>query len=256
MDVSDMRVDPATGVAASCGEPVTLATEEPEAVQHLRQAVASGKEWGLALLEAVGMWTLPEEEYQGRHYRYLVHGEAFDWLLLAERLCLSLDGLVPSEEKEQLLFQGRLPDAVTQADFRDLVGLTKHRAYMNYWYGVVVEEALQLAVEEEVRKQHRAKGFSDNEDLVEEAFSRIYEETRTNLLREFVKQQGRPARKSLSLTEMKEFTYWLFKRRITIWDPARVASDTRKGLNRLHRLRAGDPLSTSSPPSTVDGQIA
>ena len=256
MDEPGMRVDPAAEVADAWAEPVSLSTEEPEAVQHLRQAVASGKEWGLALLEAVGLWTLPEEEYEGRHYCYLVHGEAFDWLLLAERLCLSLDGLVPSEEKEQLLFEGRLPDAVTAADFRDLVGTNKHRAYMNYWYGVVVEEALQLAVEEEVRKQHRAKGFSDNEDLVEDAFSRIYEETRTNLLREFVKQQGRSGRKSLSLTEMKEFTYWLFKRRLTIWDPARVASDTRKGLNRLHRLRAGDPLSSSPPPSAVDGQIA
>ena len=218
------------------------AVEEAEAVRHMKEAVRFGKDWHLALLEALGMWTLPEEEYQGRHYRYMVEGEAFDWLLLAERLCCDLDGMVPIEEKEQLLFLGRLPDDISAGHFREMIGTSKHRGFLNYWYGVVVEEALQLAVEEQVRKQHRARGFSDSEDLVEQAFVRLYEDTRTNLLNEFLKEKGEPGRKSLSLTEMKEFTYRLFKRRLKIWDPARVASDTRKGLEKLHSLRATDTI--------------
>ena len=40
----------------------------------------------------------------------------------------------------------------------------------------------------------------------------------------------------MSLTDLKEFTYWLFKMRLTKWDPARVASDTRKGINTLRYL--------------------
>ena len=208
-----------------------LVQKEPEAVRHLKRAVQSGKEWHLALLEAIGMWTIPEEEIHGRHYIYLVKGEAFDWLILAERLCGELDGLVPVEEKERMLFQGRLPGSVTTAEFQELIGL-------NYWYGVVVEEALQLSVEEEVRKQHLARGFSDSEDLVEEAFMRIYNDTRSNLAKEFLRSKGDPRRKTLSLTETKEFTYQLFKRRLKLWDPARVASDTRKGLEKLDKLRA------------------
>ena len=39
------------------------------------------------------------EEYQGRTYQYLIQGEAFDWLVLAERLCCELDGVIPAEEK-------------------------------------------------------------------------------------------------------------------------------------------------------------
>ena len=39
----------------------------------------------------------------------------------------------------------------------------------------------------------------------------------------------------MSLTEKKEFTYWLFKRRIQQIEKARVASDTRKGLEWLSR---------------------
>jgi hypothetical protein len=41
---------------------------------------------------------------------------------------------------------------------------------------------------------------------------------------------------------MKEFTYSLFKRRVNMWDPARVASDTRKGLEKLESLRSGARL--------------
>ena len=220
--------------------PMELAKGDLEAIRHLKDAVRSGTDWHKALLEAMGMWTVPEEELRGRLYRYMVSGEAFDWLLLAERLCGELDGIVPAEEKERLLFRGRLPDEISDQDFREILGLTKHRAFLNYWYGVVVEEALQLAVEEEVRKQHRAKGFSDSEDLVEEAFLRIYEGTRTDLLHEFLKDTGHSSRQPISLTELKEFTYWLFGRRLKMWDPARVASDTRKGLQKLDSLRGPD----------------
>jgi len=219
---------------------VELALSEPEAVIHLKDAIRSGKEWHLALLEAVGIWTLTEEHYGDRHYQYVIHGEAFDWVLLAERLCCELDGLVPVEEKERLLFHGVLPGDMDQKQFRDLIGANKHGAYLNYWYGVVVEEALQLAVEEEVRKQHRARSMPDSEELVEEAFVRLYQDTRTNLAQEYLRAIGAAGRKSMTLTQLTEFTYRLFKRRVNLWDPARVASDTRKGLNRLRRLQAGD----------------
>ncbi|MCE2463273.1 MAG: hypothetical protein J4F46_05075 [Dehalococcoidia bacterium] len=222
-----------------------LVQKEPEAVCHLKRAVQSGREWHLALLEAISMWTIPEEEVHGRHYIYLVKGEAFDWLILAERLCTELDDLVPMEEKERLLFQGRLPGSITTAEFQELIGHNKHRAFLNYWYGVVVEEALQLSVEEEVRKQHLSRGFADSEDLMEEAFMRIYNDTRSNLAKEFLKSKSDPRRRTLTLTEMKEFTYQLFKRRLKLWDPARVASDTRKGLERLDKLRACDTSVTT-----------
>jgi hypothetical protein len=60
------------------------------AIQHLQESVAKGKHWYLALLEAVKLWKSTEETYKRRHYSYLIDGEAFDWLLLAERLCLEI----------------------------------------------------------------------------------------------------------------------------------------------------------------------
>jgi len=211
----------------------------PEAVLHLKSAVQSGSHWQQALLEAIGLWTLPDEEYRGRTYHYMIQGEAFDWLVLAERLCAELDGFIPAEEKERLLFHGKMPEPVEPEAFRDLLGTSKYRGYLNYCYGVVVEEALQLGVEEDVRKRHKARGYSDSEDMVEEAFTHLYGETRTGLLDEFRRKEHLHRGKNLTLDNLKQFTYWLFKRRVEMWDPARVASDTRKGLRRLRQLEQG-----------------
>ena len=239
-----------------------LAEPAPEAVLHLRSAVSAGAPWYQALLEAVALWTLPQEVYRGRSYQYLIRGEALDWLLLAERLCTELDGLISDEDREALLFNGRLPEEVSQAVFRDLIGATKHRAYLNYWYGVVIEEALQLASEEEVRKRHRARCYPDSEELVEEAFAQLYGKTRRDLLAEFCLEVRDPPRQpsgndystelDFSLTEVKEFTYWLFKRRVNLWDPARVASDTRKGIRRLDQLEQGECAGCGFIPETSD----
>ena len=225
-------------------EETALTHRVPEALLHLRTALAAGAPWHRALLEAMGRWTMPEETFDGRRYRYLLLGEAFDWLLLAERLCADVDGVIPAEEKEQMLFNGQIPDAVDEDQFRDYLGPSKYRAYMNFHYGVVLEEALQLASEEEVRKRHLARSYPDTEELTEEAFNRLYGKPRSELLKTFQKETKKDRRRNLTLSDLKEFTYWLHKLRIKLWDPARVASDTRKAIRRLDLLeqhREGHP---------------
>ena len=220
------------------GDPTNgLAQRPPEALRHLKQRLMEGLPWYQALLEAMGLWTWPREIYQERTYQYLIGGEAFDWLMLAERLCPELESVISNGEKERLLFHGRLPDAVTLEIFRDSLGVNKYRGYLNYWYGVVVEEALQLAVEEEVRKRQIARCYPDNEDLVEDAFNHLYSASRTEMLEEFRRHAKISMRRALSLTDIKEFTYWLHKQRLSMWDPARVASDTTKGTRCLALLQ-------------------
>ena len=216
-----------------------LNVESVAAIRHLREQVANGKEWGLALLEAAGMWTQAVEERDGRIYVYLVGEEAFDWLLLAERLCSELADMVPLGDQEDLLFHGKLPQDPADGELEELLGFTKFRAYTNYWYGVVVEEALQLAVEREVQKENRSRGRGATQEPQTEdtAWMRLYKDTEANLLATFRQEKGYLAGDSISLTEKKEFTYWLFKRRVGAWDPARVASDTRKALDCLHLIR-------------------
>ena len=207
-----------------------------QVIGMLRGQLAIGLPWQHALLEAMGRWIPAEEWYRERRYKYMVGGEAFDWLLLAERLCSEAGEFIPQREMERLLFHGIWPEPLVEDELRDLLGVSKHRAYLNYHYGVVLEEALQLAAEENVRKRHLARGFSDSEELVEEAFRHLYTQTRTELLAKFRTEAQLGKRQGLNLSDLKEFTYWLHKRRVNYWDPARVAYDTRLAILRLESL--------------------
>lgn len=211
---------------------------EPEAIQKLKQAIASGQHWYIALLEAIGLWTLAEETCNGRRLRYLIANEAFDWLLLVERLCQEVGDLIPEEEMQALLFRGKPPLELSQKEFKALIGSSKYRAYLNYFYGVLVEEALIHAVQAEVRKERQSMGGM-SDDPQDEAFMRLYNAPRAELWEEFKKQKKLARRKTVGLQELKEFTYWLFQRRVGLWDKARVASDTKKGLDYLRRMGSG-----------------
>ena len=221
-------------------EEVHTPASPEQIIARMREEIVSGAPWYPALLRAIGLWRLPVERVGERHYTYLVGGEAFDWLLLAERLTDEVADLVPASERECLLFSGR-PAASDEADsdqFRRLIGPAKYRAHLNYLYGVVVEEALQLSIEEELHKEIRCRVWGSDRRADETAFQRIYGRSKDELLRAFRTERGQVHTTVISLTELREFTYWLFKLRIRTVDPARVASDTRRGLAQLSRLES------------------
>lgn len=256
-----------------------LPGEARRIIAELKRTVVSGEtHWFFALMQAVREWPLPQETIGERTYRYLVGGEAFDWLLLAERLCDEIEDLIPDEEREALLFYGRLPEEVDENDVERLLG-AKHRAHLNFVYGVRVEEALQLAIGNEVHKERFASRVWEKNGLTDdEAFQRLYGATRGELFVEYHSSaQSTPAKErskktsrtagqgeraepapnvgkgraehnghdsenpgatehDVSLADLTEFTYWLFRRRVSGSEPARVASDTRKGVAMLQRL--------------------
>ncbi|MCJ7829034.1 MAG: hypothetical protein MUP81_04760, partial [Dehalococcoidia bacterium] len=116
-----------------------------------------------------------------------------------------------------------------------LVGPAKYRAYLNYLYGVLVEENLISAVVDEIRKERLASGPNKQEDILDKAYRRVYGASQQSLLDRFRKEKRYPKRKSTNLGELKEFTYWLFKYRIKKSDKSRVASDTKKALIKMQR---------------------
>ncbi len=210
-------------------------TRNTEVIRYLKQAITSGKHWYIALLEAIGLWTMAEENHNGRSYQYLIAGEAFDWLLLAERLCETVNGLLPEGEKIALLFYDKPPLNLTTEKFKELIGSSKYQQYLNYFYGITVEEALILAVQEEVRKERRTLGYGNEYGVINEVYRRIYGATKAILLKRFRREKDYPHLRSISLTELKEFTYWLFKYRLEHCDKAKMASDTKKALECLRR---------------------
>lgn len=207
---------------------------DAKAIAHLKQAVASGTHWYLALMQAVKFWKSAEEDHKERHYTYLIGGEAFDWLTLAERLCREIDESIPQNEKINLLFFDHPPLEISNEKFKQLIGPSKYRAYLNFLYGVLVEEALLSAVVEETRKERTALGLGKYDETLDKAYRRIYGANQLALLDEFRQEKKYPKRKSISLTERKEFTYWLFKYRLKVCDKSRVASDTKKALVKMH----------------------
>ena len=83
------------------------AVEEPRVVEAgalapadgaeaFRAALRAGEPWYQALLEVIGRWVAAEETVDGVHYRYLIAGEAFDWLRLAQRLLEAAGDAVPA----------------------------------------------------------------------------------------------------------------------------------------------------------------
>jgi len=210
----------------------------PAPLARFRKRVERGDDWFKALLDAIASWEAPQETLNGRCYQYLIAGEAFDWLLLAERLCLDLDGAIPAEERDALLFHGRTPRSLDDTEFKRAIGEAKHKAHLNFIYGVAVEEALQLVIEEEVLKEHRSLAWTRGENVEHQVFERIYGRGRDDLLAAYQEQLSLPAGDELSYSQWQAFTYWLFKYRISQNDPARVASDTRKALVQLSELEA------------------
>jgi hypothetical protein len=207
-----------------------------EVVLRMRNAVLAGDHWFEALLDAVARWRTPAEQIGTREFTYLIGGEAFDWLLLAERLLDEMPDLVPASERDALLWENRWPLDIDDHEFAARLGKAKHSAHLNYLYGVLVEEALQLSVEEEIHKEGRSRAWGADLRVDETMFQRVYGHTREDLFALHYQETGTLLRHDVSYADWKAFTYWLFKFRLKRQDKARVASDTRKGLAQLTRM--------------------
>jgi glycosyltransferase involved in cell wall biosynthesis len=210
------------------------AAGDAEAIRYLKEAIASGKNWYLSLLGAIGLWSSAAEEYHDRSYVYLIDGEAFDWLLLAERLCETVEELLPEGEMGALLFHGVPPSVLDAGEIKELIGEQKYGQYLNYFYGVTVEEALVLAVQEAIDKEKWVQGLG-KATPTDEAYYRIYDMEKDELLKQFRQEKHHAQLQSTTLDEMKEFTYWLFKYRLKRCEKARIASDTKKALDYLKK---------------------
>jgi hypothetical protein len=232
-----------------------------EAISYLRETVAAGDHWYVALLKTMSRWTLAEEVIKGRQYRYLVGGEAFDWLLLAERLLESSGIECDEAERDALIFNGHPPLEIEDDEFQMLIGTPKYQAYLNFLYGVVVEEALQYAVEEEMAKEQHAHVWSAAHVDRAGAFVRIYGRPLHEMREEFQRERGLEVTDKVGYEDFKEFTYWLFKFRVRNGEGARVASDTRKGLVALSQLEAAhrkrtDTANQAQEVTTVEADLA
>ena len=208
-----------------------------EAILRMRQSVIHGQHWFEALLEAVGRWRVPDETIGERTYRYLVLGEAFDWLLLAERLLDEMPDLVPPRESAALLFHNRWPIELDDADFAERLGPAQAQRSPE----LPVRRTRRRGASAEHRRKRstrkiRNRPWGQDTRVDETMFERVYGRTRDELFEQFYVETGEKLRQNIALADWTAFRYWLFKQRLRRQDKARVASDTRKGLAQLTRM--------------------
>ncbi len=204
-------------------------------IENLRERIRSGEDWYESLLRAVRVWPLVEEELDEERYVYLIGGEALDLLRLCERLYVGIADLVPQEEVMPLIAHDRPPGERSGVDLKALIGQEKYRAYLSFIYGVIVEEMVVHAVIQELRKRRRTSGLTRYDIDLDDAYRYLYGSTKGELVQSFKHEKGLSRRRSLTLTEVKELTYWLFRMRLRNSDKSRVASDTKRALTVLHR---------------------
>ncbi len=243
---------------SSTGEPldsvVIPADATPVAAADPFEVFASelgcGAEWYLAALRAAREWRTESETLRGRRVSYLVGGEALDLLLVIERLAAEQRSRIDRHELRGLIFGGEPPMFVPEATFATALGPVRYKAYLNFFYGVTVEEALLSAAELEVSKSHALDALGSRDP-----YERIYAASRDELLVAFGEQRGSPVRERLAWPDAKEFTYWLFRYRLRTQPPPRMASDTKKALDLLRELRGLAPGASPDPlrPDASDG---
>ena len=197
-----------------------------------------GQPWYPALLEVVARWAAAEEELNGVRQRYLIGGEAFDWLLLAQRLLAEVEEQIPTGELERLLIFGLPPDGSTEEDFARAIGGPKHRAHLNFQYGVTVEELLLLSAELELQKAGRLAGAGQPQPDVL-AYERVYGKSLEELQLLYATETDTRLAARMRQTELQAFTYWCSKYRLRHSEPARVASDTKKAIALMSRMEGG-----------------
>ena len=255
-----------------------LPAEARRIIGELKRTVAAGEtHWFLALMQAVREWPLPQEKIGERTYRYLVGGEAFDWLLLAERLCDEIEDLIPDDEREALLvlrpFAGRSRRERRRAPARRqasrapqlrlrrargrgaAAGCRRTRCTRNASPPASGRRTGSLTTKPfSVCTTRRVPSCSQS---TSQALTTSPKTRSKNVskCRPGLRAPARSAEKGraehnghdsdpgatehdISLADLTEFTYWLFRRRVSGSEPARVASDTRKGVAALQRLEA------------------
>jgi hypothetical protein len=229
-------IPPAETTALDAG-PAPRAPEELLATLESRLA-ENPSEWQEAVLETIGQWPLSSETVNGEQFNYLIGGEAFDWRLLARRILENLENGPRADEWRPWLDTPDLFAGFGEPEFMRMLGVDKFRASLSYFYGVTVEQGLIVATREEITKRRVASGRAPTDDRCEEADERLYGDDSRSLWHDYLRETNRDQRdrEQRSLGQDDAFVYWLFKRRMERSDPARVASDTRKGLAQLERM--------------------
>ena len=217
---------------------VDLPQKEQEILRLLKMNLKNGEDARKSLFSASAKWSLSEEVINDAHHCYILAGEAFDLVSLMNRLAGECEDVIPREDLADALFVDEYALIMLNETLRTALGSVKYNQYLNYFYGIILEEILIFATEDEVQKMYTSNGFRNVAKETDIAFSRLYGANERTLLDRYCAELGQgPIKGYMTVIQKQEFTYWLFKLRMRSAEPAKAASDVSKALTYMKVAR-------------------
>jgi len=180
---------------------------------------------------------LKEIPYQ-KINKSFISGEAFNLKLSLKLYYSEFKNL---DEIDDYLF---IPYDFNQKErdiIKRLMGAKLYSAHLNYFYGIVVENAIREILRLEIEKKRSYHNYDNDSEINDKVFDLIYGKKNKDLWAEFCTYERLGSKsyyvpnKIYSL-EYDSFTYWLSKKRIKSCAPELNASLISRGLNYLKRI--------------------
>ena len=189
------------------------------------------KNYQINILSMIRLWKINKKS----HYDYLVGNEALNWKRLAVQILNNI------KIKENLLIEiyqwlsiPEIYSGLSEFQFRQLIGFEKYTSYLSYFYGVLIERSILCYVERENYKKRISNGKS-TVNVLNVSYEHIYGFSFLTLHEEYCKKSTILNKKHYEYDD-ENFTYYCFKKRIKDSEPAKLASDTKKGTIFLQEL--------------------
>ena len=118
-------------------------------------------------------------------------------------------------------FYEKIINLGNQFKLKDLMPSRLYSAHLNYFYGVVVEQAIREIKRKDIEKEKNIISEASFDYISNEIFNFLYGNTKLNLWREFalnfrLKSKSYYVPSKIYCNESDNFDYWLSKKRILI----------------------------------------
>ena len=219
-------------------------------LEIFNNALNNGENWKNVVLEVIKIWSIPEEKKGNHKLTYLISDEAFNWVRLAIRIVNSSNIEVPEDEIREFLFSGFLPNTLSEYEFKSKIGDSKFKGWQNYYYGIIVEQAVIELTKMNIMKKVFSTGINISEERLDIVFDEIYGNSFEVLWKDFNLNTSGVNRKyylpkTTGESESEEFIYWLFKRRLSKSTPEVFASRVNEALKYLDNVKMNNIMRLS-----------
>jgi len=211
------------------------------------KALIQGFDWQDVVLEAIKVWHIPEERKGNHKFIYLILGEAFNWIRLATRIINACQIKASNKQINDFLFNGYIPANLSEYEFRSKIGDIKYKGWQNYYYGVMVEQCVVELSKSNMIKKAYASGVRITEQNLDSVFKETYGDYLDVLWRRFNLNNHKNNKKyylpkTTGESDSEQFTYWLFKLRLSRSAPEVFASRTKEALKYLDNVKMNNNM--------------